>query len=300
MKILVFGVGGVGGFIGAQILNTDFDISFVARGKRYISLKENGLNLQSDLGNKSLQGIKVYNTIPKKKFDVVISTVKLYDFDKFIFELKNTISTNDTVLLPFQNGTYSEQKITEEFGKKHTFGAVAQISSYIGENQKVIHKGKLASFFVGHIESKKNDKLFYFCEKSKKAGLDIRLKNNIKEKIWEKFIFLSAYSGITTLTQKTIGEIFEDPKLKEDFIRAMNETLELSKFFSVKFDSDPIAFWIEKIKKMPFDMTSSMYIDYIKGKRLELDWLSGFVVRYSKKYGISSNIHSKILNEIKI
>ncbi|MAI76895.1 MAG: hypothetical protein CBC25_06540 [Pelagibacteraceae bacterium TMED65] len=300
MKILVFGVGGVGGFIGAQILNTDFDISFVARGKRYISLKENGLNLQSDLGNKSLQGIKVYNTIPKKKFDVVISTVKLYDFDKFIFQLKNTISTNDTVLLPFQNGTYSEQKITEEFGKKHTFGAVAQISSYIGENQKVIHKGKLASFFVGHIESKKNDKLFYFCEKSKKAGLDIRLKNNIKEKIWEKFIFLSAYSGITTLTQKTIGEIFEDPKLKEDFIRAMNETLELSKFFSVKFDSDPIAFWIEKIKKMPFDMTSSMYIDYIKGKRLELDWLSGFVVRYSKKYGISSNIHSKILNEIKI
>ena len=300
MKILVFGVGGVGGFIGAQILNTDFDISFVARGKRYISLKENGLNLQSDLGNKSLQGIKVYNTIPKKKFDVVISTVKLYDFDKFIFELKNTISINDTVLLPFQNGTYSEQKITEEFGKKNTHGAVAQISSYIGENQKVIHKGKLASFFVGHIESKKNDKLFNFCEKSKKAGLDIRLKNNIKEKIWEKFIFLSAYSGITTLTQKTIGEIFEDPKLKEDFIRAMNETLELSKFFSVKFDSDPIAFWIEKIKKMPFDMTSSMYIDYIKGKRLELDWLSGFVVRYSKKYGISSNIHSKILNEIKI
>ena len=300
MKILVFGVGGVGGFIGAQILNTDFDISFVARGKRFVSLKENGLNLQSDLGNKSLQGIKVYNRIPKKKFDVVISTVKLYDFDKFIFELKNTISINDTVLLPFQNGTYSEQKITEEFGKKHTIGAVAQISSYIGENQKVIHKGKLASFFVGHIESKKNDKLFYFCEKSKKAGLDIRLKNNIKEKIWEKFIFLSAYSGITTLTQKTIGEIFEDPKLKEDFIRAMNETLELSKFFSVKFDSDPIAFWIEKIKKMPFDMTSSMYIDYIKGKRLELDWLSGFVVRYSKKYGISSNIHSKILNEIKI
>ncbi len=300
MKILVFGVGGVGGFIGSQILNTEFDISFVARGKRYISLKENGLNLQSDLGNKSLQGIKVYNTIPKKKFDVVISTVKLYDFDKFIFELKNTITINDTVLLPFQNGTYSEQKITEEFGKKNTYGAVAQISSYIGENQKVIHKGKLASFFVGHIESKKNDKLFNFCEKSKKAGLDIRLKNNIKEKIWEKFIFLSAYSGITTLTQKTIGEIFEDPKLKEDFIRAMNETLELSKFFSVKFDSDPIAFWIEKIKKMPYDMTSSMYIDYIKGKRLELNWLSGFVVRYSKKYGISSNIHSKILNEIKI
>ena len=53
-----------------------------------------------------------------------------------------------------------------------------------------------------------NKKLLKFCEISKNSGLDIQYKSNIKEKIWEKFIFLSAYSGITTLTKKSIGEIF--------------------------------------------------------------------------------------------
>ena len=39
MNILVYGVGGVGGFIGSQILNSDFDVTFIARGERYKSLK---------------------------------------------------------------------------------------------------------------------------------------------------------------------------------------------------------------------------------------------------------------------
>ena len=60
-----------------------------------------------------------------------------------------------------------------------------------------------------------NKKLLKFCEISKNSGLDIQYKSNIKEKIWEKFIFLSAYSGITTLTKKSIGEIFASKKLKD-------------------------------------------------------------------------------------
>ena len=52
----------------------------------------------------------------------------------------------------------------------------------------------------------------------------MRFKTNIKEKIWDKFIFLSAYSGLTTLTQKTIGEIFDDKTLRSKFILAMRET----------------------------------------------------------------------------
>ena len=66
---------------------------------------------------------------------------------------------------------------------------------------------------------------------SKNLGLKIILKKNIKEKIWEKFIFLSAYSGMTTLEEKPIGEIFDDQDLKNKFIDAMLETYNLSKNF---------------------------------------------------------------------
>ena len=299
MNILVYGVGGVGGFIGSQILNSDFDVTFIARGERYKSLKKYGLSLKSKLGNKSIKKIKVYERIPKTNFDIIISTVKLYDFDHFVSELNNLDNLDNKIILPFQNGIYSEQKIIEELGIDNSYGAVAQISSYIGANQEVIHKGDLATFFVGNMNNKTDEKLSSFCEKSKNTGLDIRQKNNIKEKIWEKFIFLSAYSGITTLTKKTIGEIFDTSRLKEDFIKAMIETFELSKFFLVKFSYDPVEFWLEKIRKMPYDMTSSMFVDYKNNRRLELKWLSGFIVKYSNKFGHQCPIHKKILNGIK-
>lgn len=89
MKILIFGVGGVGGFLGSRLESSDLDISYVARGKRYVFLKNNGLMIKSDLGNRHIKRIKVFQNIPEKqKFDIIISTVKLYDFDNFILELK--------------------------------------------------------------------------------------------------------------------------------------------------------------------------------------------------------------------
>ena len=298
MKILIYGVGGVGGFIGSHLQKTGFDISYIARGTRFEFLKKNGLKLKSQLGDKSIKKIKIFNTIPNKiDFDVIISTVKLYDFDGFIEEIKKK-GLHDTILLPFQNGVYSEQKITQEFGEEKTFGAVAQISSFINENQYVIHKGKLASFFVGNMSDIVNKKLLKFCEISKNSGLDIQYKSNIKEKIWEKFIFLSAYSGITTLTKKSIGEIFASTALKDNFVNAMIETYNLSKFFNVKFKVNPVDYWLEKIKKMPFDMTSSMYLDYLNNKQLELKWLSGFIVECSKKFDNKCETHQSILNDI--
>ena len=54
----------------------------------------------------------------------------------------------------------------------------------------------------------------------------------------------------------------------------MIETYNLSKNFEVNFKVDPVEYWLHKIKKMPYDMTSSMYIDYINGRKLELEWLS--------------------------
>ena len=66
------------------------------------------------------------------------------------------------------------------------------------------------------------------CEICSLNSLDLRLKENIYEKVWQKFIFLSAYSGMTTAFNKTIGQIFENKVLKLKFITAMRETFSIA------------------------------------------------------------------------
>ena len=299
MKILVIGVGGIGGFIGSYLVNNNYDVTFVARKKRFSYLKTNGLKLESELGKIYSPKIKVTEEIPEdESFDIIINTVKLYDFDSVLDEIKNKIK-NKPVIIPFQNGIYAEEKIKKKLPHIETIGAVAQISVFVDKNQIIKHIGKLATFFVGGYDVQENKLLEYFCENVQKTGLKIIFKKNIKEKIWEKFIFLSAYSGMTTFYLKPIGQIFEDEVLKKKFTDAMLETYNLSKKFGVSFKSDPVEFWLKKIKNMPFDMTSSMHVDFNNNKKLELDWLSGSIETLSKTYNVKCPIHNEIVEGIK-
>jgi ketopantoate reductase len=105
---------------------------------------------------------------------------------------------------------------------------------------------------------------------------------------------------MTTLTEKTIGQIFNDKNLKKKFISAMNEAYLLSKKFKVEFKKDPLDFWIEKIKKMPYEMTSSMFHDFKAKKKLELDWLSGLIINFGESMNMDFEINREIVNGIKV
>ena len=50
---------------------------------------------------------------------------------------------------------------------------------------------------------------------------------------------------------------------------------------------------------MPFNMTSSMHIDFNNNKKLELDWLSGSIEILSKTYNIKCPVHNEIVEGIK-
>jgi len=299
MKVLIYGVGGVGGFIGSFLEKTDFEVSYIARGKRYEFLKNKGLILNSQIENLKFKKISVINELNEgDHFDLIIITVKLYDFDNVLTEIKQKIKGN-YIILPFQNGIYAEEKIKKLLGPENTFGAVAQISAHIDEKQTVQHIGKLATFFIGNYDGERSNILENFCKKVQENNLSIIYKNNIKEKIWEKFIFLSAYSGMTTLTEKTIGQIFENKNLKNKFLNAMKEAYLLSKEFKVEFKRDPLEFWINKIKTMPYEMTSSMYHDFKAKKKLELKWLSGSILNLGKSMNMKFEVSSEIVNGIK-
>ena len=71
--------------------------------------------------------------------------------------------------------------------------------------------------------------------------------------------------------------------------------------YSLYDPTDPSgsAFFGKKIENMPYEMTSSMHEDHKRSKKLELQWLSGFVVDKSKDAGVNCKIHKTIVEMIK-
>ena len=59
MKILIYGVGGIGGYLGCFFQHQKIDLTFIARGDRLNFLKKEGLILRSNDGNRLIKKINV-------------------------------------------------------------------------------------------------------------------------------------------------------------------------------------------------------------------------------------------------
>jgi 2-dehydropantoate 2-reductase len=49
MNIVIVGAGGVGGYFGAKIAKAGFDVTFIARGKHFEAIKNNGLKVLTEI-----------------------------------------------------------------------------------------------------------------------------------------------------------------------------------------------------------------------------------------------------------
>ena len=50
---------------------------------------------------------------------------------------------------------------------------------------------------------------------------------------------------------------------------------------------------------MPYEMTSSMYLDFKSKKKLELEWLSGSILNLGKSMNLESRVSNEIVSGIK-
>src|SRR3954453_11431746 len=75
MRIAVVGVGGVGGYFGGKLAAAGEDVTFIARGKTLDALRENGLRVDSTLGDFALERV---NTDPAGTFDIILMAVKAW------------------------------------------------------------------------------------------------------------------------------------------------------------------------------------------------------------------------------
>src|SRR5262245_21831054 len=112
MRIAVFGTGGVGGYFGGRLAAAGSDVWFIARGAHLEAMRERGLCIRSPLGTIHARPLKVTDdpaTIGP--VDIVLFTVKLYQTDAAVQQLRPLIGPN-TLVVPLQNGVESVEVLS--------------------------------------------------------------------------------------------------------------------------------------------------------------------------------------------
>ena len=82
MKVLILGVGGLGGFFGAHLQKTNCDVTFLVRENTKKLISEHGIKILSDFGNFKINPVLITKKDLKINYDVVIISCKAYDLDE--------------------------------------------------------------------------------------------------------------------------------------------------------------------------------------------------------------------------
>jgi 2-dehydropantoate 2-reductase len=117
---------------------------------------------------------------------------------------------------------------------------------------------------------------------------------DIRRALWEKFVFLSALAGATGLSRQPLGVIRGDPALRAMFETAMAETFAVGRARGIALADDFVAQRMAFADTLPAAMKASMLHDLEAGRRLELPWLAGAVVRMAGELGLPVPVNATI------
>jgi len=199
-----------------------------------------------------------------------------------------------TAVVSLQNGVDKDDVLAAHLGREHVIGGVTHIAAVISEPGVIAHTGKLARVTIGELDGSGSDRIERIAEAFRKAGVETAVSDDIRRITWDKFVFLTALSGMTALTRKPIGEVRSHPATRAMLLDALRETAAAARAEGVRLEESIAQKQLQQIDSFPPQMLSSMAQDLIKGNRLELEWLSGAVVRRAGKHAVAVPAHRAI------
>jgi 2-dehydropantoate 2-reductase len=290
MRIAIIGSGGVGGYFGGRLAAAGEDVTFLARGAHLDALQSRGLRIHSPLGDIAAPGVQATGD-PSSigPVDVVFLTVKLYDTESAIALLPPLIGS-ETAVIPFQNGVESVESLTRAVGAEHTAGGTAYVAAVIQEPGVIRHTAGDRLIF-GELDGTRSPRLTRLLEACGRAGINGRLSEAIERDIWRKFVWLSMFSGVTAVTRLPVGAIRDDANLVALCQAAAMEGMAVARARGVKLPLAVLDELVPGLQALPPEAKSSMLEDLERGRRLELPWLSGAVVRLGEALDVPTPTH---------
>jgi 2-dehydropantoate 2-reductase len=295
MRIAILGSGGVGGYFGGRLAAAGTDVTFIARGAHLAAMREHGLRIESPSGNVHVQHVSATDDPASVgPVDIVFFTVKLYDTESALASLPPLVGPQ-TIVIPFQNGVDSVDVLTRRLGKHHVVGGTTYLTAVVAEPGLIRHMA-MERLIFGPVAGSPPPVLEQLRDASRHAGFDAILSNHILVDIWTKFARLSVFSAMTAITRSPIGVIRADPELRALMETALHESIAVARGKQVPLLQSTFTDAMAGFSGLPHEARSSMLEDLERGRRLELPWLSGAVVRIGEEVGVDAPTHRLIVS----
>jgi len=294
MRIAVVGAGGTGGYFGGLLAQAGQDVTFIARGTQLEALRTRGLTVESRLAGMFTVPVQATDD-PNEvgPVDLILFCVKTYDTDAAAESIRPLIHSA-TMLLSLQNGIDNEERIARVTGHISGIGAVAYVTSAIKAPGIVAQTSGPGKIIFGALSGGESARTERLRDMLQRAGIAAEVHPDIRVVLWQKFLFICAFSGVTAVSRLPIGTILADPVTHALFRGTSEEVEAVVRAGGVDLPADCVEQALATASAAEPWARGSLYHDLAGGRRLELESLNGEVVHRGREYGVETPLNFAI------
>jgi 2-dehydropantoate 2-reductase len=276
LKVLVYGAGAVGSYLGGM-LATKNDVTMVGRRDHVSAIAERGLRItgltEVTIHPKALEQVR-----EEDRYDLVLLTVKSYDLEVSLAGLGPLLGDR-TMLMVVQNGMRVLDLPARVGGSPLLLGVASFGVTHQGPGH-IIHAGS-GGLRLGTIEGGLD--LDPYAHLFSESGIVCDVSSDIAKDVWRKAVINSAINPITALVRRRNGAILESKGLLGLSRSVFEESLDIA-IAEGGLERGDVCFddVLQVIRATAWNR-SSMLQDVERGKRTEVDAINGSLIRAGER-----------------
>lgn len=283
MNIVIVGAGAVGGYFGGKMLLAGIPVCFFVREKRFHQLKENGLRVRSVHGDFSVRPKLITSTEEAERPDMIIVAVKAHQLESTFPALDVWVSQG-VKIVSLLNGIEPVERLVERYGVGAVLGGLNYVESTLDAEGQIVQTSPMQEIVFGALSVESEETCMQLMQTLQPCDFKVTLSGNIKRDMWEKYMFLTVLSGMTSASRKPLGEILADEAASHFMQEMLDEMAQLASVVGIVFSENIKSKIMERFLNASKSMTSSMYRDLVNGLPLELECLQGYAVRLGENH----------------
>lgn len=303
MRFAIYGAGAVGALLGARLVETGQDVSFIARGRNLEALRERGLRVRSAVFGERRYAVRAVSS-PEESgpADYVILGTKAHALPAIAPQV-GPLRRRGTVFVSTQNGLpwwyfHGMQGAEAPLQRLDPDGALARcippedvIGSIVYFSSSLRGPGEIehsqgVRLPLGEPAGGRTERIRRLATILQAAGLKTPIRNEIRHELWVKLLGNATLNPLSALTRKTIAQMIAFPSSRRLIEAMMDEIRDVAAAVGV-----PVAISNEKRidgARAAGGHKTSMLQDLEHGREPELEALLGAVLELAARHYVDA------------
>lgn len=290
-RLLVVGLGAIGGYAAAVLSAHGADVSVLARGRTLEVVRRDGLRIAGGPDEVTVHPTVLETLDDAAEFDVVLLATKAPDTADVVATFRQHLAA-DGVVVALQNGVGRGSAVSELLGRDAGLDGVVYLEARMEEPGVVTFLSGARRFELGDPSRPADARAEPLAELLRSAGLNAVASPDPHSAAWRKMVLVATANSMTGATRAMFGDLITDDRGRAVARALLAEGSAVAAADGADLGPDFATEAFDFLVDVGPGLRSSMLHDVERGRRTEVDTLNGEIVRRGQALGVETPSHA--------